>query len=151
MVKAMTAALYFLAMREDAFGFCRAGFEIDRVNQAAAWGRLQRDFEHIGFGRVKYQRRAHRRGERFDGSAHEKGLVGSFGQRYAQVETVRAALYLLARDLMNAFKILGEDQFFEFLAALGIQPLANQKGRRLLLHIGRLGCGCKPGDIVCAS
>ena len=98
-------------------------------------------FDHVRFGGIDDQRHANGRRQRFDQAAHQLGFIGPLGQRGAQVQAVRAAVHLLAGQLESAVKIFGQDQLLEFQAALGVEALADQEGRRLLLHGHRLGGG----------
>ena len=50
-------------------------------------------------------------------SRHLLGLVAALGERDADVEGVRAALHLLARDLQHAVVVVGQHQLLDRAAS----------------------------------
>ena len=65
------------------------------------------------------------------------GFVDAFGQRHAHVEQVRATLDLVARDAEHAVVLVGQQQALDFATALGVDPLADQRRRRVLAQLER--------------
>ena len=84
--------------------------EVDAVDDAASGIHLERSLDDIGVGAVDDERRVDAHLQRLHDRAHLLGLVAALGDRDADVERVRAALDLRARDAEDAVVVVGEEQ-----------------------------------------
>ena len=110
--------------------------EVDRVDQRAAGIGLERLLDHRGFGGVDHQRRLDRERQLLHQASHLLRLVGALGQGCADVERVRSALHLLARDRDEVLDAIFQHDALDAPRALGVEALADQERRRLLLEGG---------------
>ncbi len=120
---------------EHPVGLGAPALQVGGVDQAAPGGGLQGSFHHLRLGGIDRQRRLHAHGQLLDHLAHQLGLIRALGDRHGDVQGVRPAFHLLTRDLQDSVIIFGQQQALELAAALGVAALADQEGRRLLLHI----------------
>ena len=118
--------------RDDDVGLAGAGLEVDRVDDRAARGLLERELDHVRLGRVDLQRGGLRERDALGDLPHLLVLVGALGQRDAEVEHVRAALDLVLGDLHEAVVVVGEQQFLRLARALRVDALADERRRGIL-------------------
>ena len=111
--------------------------EMNRVEDRPSGIVLQRGFEDFGLGRIDRQRRFDRLREPPHDLAHLHFFVGSLGERAADVEHVRAALDLLARDERDIVVALLEQEALEPARALRVDALAHDQRRGLLFERDR--------------
>ena len=111
--------------------------QVDRVDDGPAGVDLQRRFDHLRFGRVDHERRFDRLREPLDDRRHLHVFVGALGQRGADVEQVRAAFDLAARDQRDLVVVVGEQQALDLARALAVDALADQQHGAFLLRARR--------------
>ncbi len=124
----------FFHQRHHRVDLHAAVLEVDRVDHRAARVDLQRGFDHLGFGGVDDQRRFDRLREALDDRRHLHVFVGALGERGADVEQVRAAFDLAARDERDLVVVVGEQQPFDLARALAVDALADQQDGAVLLE-----------------
>ena len=123
--------------RHDPVELVAAGLEVDRVDDRAARGPLERRLDHLGLGRVDLQRRRLRQRDALRDLGHLLVLVLALGQRDAEVEHVGAAVDLVLGDLDEAVVVVGEQQLLRLARALRVDALADERRARLLDELGR--------------
>ena len=105
-----------------------------RVDEAASRRSFQCDFEHVQLGGVDHERDIHAHLQFLDDLAHQLHFVRALGDGAGDIECMRAEVHLLTGNFQNAVIILFEQEPLELARALGVQPLAEQGGRRVLPH-----------------
>ena len=111
-----------------------AGLEVDRVDDRAAGDLLERRLDHVGLGRVDLDRRRLGQRDPLDQLAHLVGLVLALGQRHAHVEHVSPAGDLVLGDHEQPVIVIGQQQLLGLARALGVDPLADDRGAGGLDH-----------------
>ena len=111
------------------------------VDDDATRRRLEGRLQNLRLGRVNDERRLHGLTELTHDPRHQIGLVAPLSHGHADVQGVRPAFGLLARQGRDAVVVLGEEKLFGLFAALRVQSLADEHGRRLLQEAHRRDAG----------
>ena len=112
----------------------RARFEVHRVDDRTPRVVLQGDLDDARFGGVDHQRRFGRLREFAHHLAHLHVFIRALGERDADVEDVRAAFDLLARDQRDRVVILLEQQALDLARALRVDAFADDQRPRFLFE-----------------
>ena len=128
----MTAAPYRLTSRAWRREFFLARLERDGIDDAFALDAFQAGFDHAPLRAVDHDRQARDVGlapDQMQEARHGRfGIDHSFV--HVDVENVRAAFDLMARDRERGFEIAGQDQLREFWRARDVGPLADDDESR---------------------
>src|SRR5215207_2029599 len=126
-----------LGQRHDPVELLPSGLQVDRVDDRPARDSLECRLDHLRLRGVDLDRRRLGQRDAFHDGPHLSVLVLALGERHADVEHVRAAGDLVLRHLEQAVVVVGQQHLLGRARALGVDPLADQRGARFLDQRGR--------------
>ena len=138
--------------RHNPLGAFAAVFKVDRVDHRPSAVAFERVLNHIGRGGVDH----HRRGAFARHARHEHRDIFALiapGVAAAEIEHVRAGLFLLGQNMKRVLVIIGQQGVAELARAGGVGALADIQRRGLLRQVDRrkeagglLRCGRRFAD-----
>ncbi len=137
-----------LHQRHDGIDALPAVLHVDGVDDPATGDVLECSLDHIRLGRIDHQRRLHTHREQLHHLRHLLRFISALGKSDADVEHVRARVYLLARDLEDSLVIVGQQQSLHLARALRIDALAHQERRRVLVQGDGAHSGAHTRDVL---
>ena len=107
-----------LRQRHDVVDALAPILHVDGVDDRASRHVLERRLDHDALGAVDHEGKLHTHGQQLHHLRHLLRFVATLGERDADVQHMRAAVLLLARDLEDPLVVIGQQQSLHFARAL---------------------------------